>query len=69
MVPPSGDQSRTNDMGLSVSDPDTVVLDLDEHQHEVVELTAHYEIQDLFTADGTGGPKDQRSSRLKANHE
>ncbi len=58
MVPPSGDQSRTNDMGLSVSDPDTVVVDLDEKQHEVVELAVHYEIQDSSTADGTGDPKD-----------
>ena len=45
-------------MGLSVSDPDTIVVDLDEKQHEVVELAAQHEIQNLSTADGTGDPKD-----------
>jgi hypothetical protein len=58
MVAPSGDQSRTGNMGLSVSDLDTVVADLLDEQHEVVEPAAHYEIQDLPTANGTGDPKD-----------
>ena len=58
MVLPFGAQFRTNDMGLSVSGPDTIVVDPDEKQHEVVELAVHYEIQDSSTADGTGDPKD-----------
>ena len=65
MVPPSddssqspGDQSTTGDMGSSASDLDTVVVDLDDEQHEVVEMAARHEIRNSPTADGPDDPED-----------
>ena len=50
VAPPQGlgDQSATGDMGSSVSDLDTLVVD----------LATRYEIQESPTADGTDDPED-----------
>lgn len=53
-----GNQSTTGDMGSSVSDLNTVVVDLDDEQHEVVEMAARHEIRDSPTADSTDDPED-----------
>ena len=64
MVPPIDDSPKslgdgaTGDMGSSVSDLDTLVVDLDDEQNEVVDLAARYEIQESPTADGTDDPED-----------
>jgi len=60
VAPPQGlgDQSATGDMGSSVSDLDTLVVDLDDEQNEVVDLATRYEIQESPTADGTDDPED-----------
>jgi hypothetical protein len=49
-----GDQSTTGDMGSSVSDLDTLVVDLDAEQYEVVDLAARYEMQETLGQGGMG---------------
>ena len=59
-----GDQSTTGDMGSSVSDLDALAVNLDDEQHEIVDLATRYEIQETLGIGGMGEVVLARDKRL-----